>query len=81
MKQHIAGQRHVITDLGEKNNEMLWQEKWLLMYTSLHSFVPCNVISRLRKLGLAMAVQTEKHWRQGEAASPPPVFGHAKRMR
>lgn len=80
MRQHKAGQRHVITDLGKKNNEMLWQEKRLLMYKSLRSFVSCSMISRLQKLGLVTAVQTEMHWRQGRAATPPPVFGHAKAM-
>lgn len=38
---------------------MLWQEKWLLMYKSLRSFVLCRVISSLQKLGLATAVQME----------------------
>lgn len=50
------------------------------MYKSLRSFVLCSVISRLQKRALAVAVQTETRWRQGQAVPPPPVLGDTEGM-
>lgn len=58
---------------------MLWQEKRLLMYKSLRSFVLCSVISRLQKLGLATAVQTEIEVETGQSCTSSSSFQTCQR--
>lgn len=58
---------------------MLWQEKQLLMYKSLRSFVLCRVISSLQKLGLATAVQMEIEVETGQSCASSSSFQTCQR--